>query len=49
MSGSETPSEDEQEVSKDGAVLPQIGEDSGLSAETIEQDSKKWIKRKIST
>ena len=41
MSDSETHSDDEQEVSKDDAVLPQIGEDPGLPAETLEQDSKK--------
>jgi hypothetical protein len=41
MSGSETHSEDKQEASKDDVVLPQIGEDPGLPAETLEQDSKK--------
>ncbi len=40
MSSSETHSKDAQEINKDDAVLPQIGEDPGLAADTIEQDSK---------
>jgi hypothetical protein len=41
MSSSETNSKNEQEINNDDAVLPQIGEDPGLPADTIEQDSKK--------
>ena len=40
MSSSETHSNDREKITKDDAVLPQIGEDPGLSADTIEQDSK---------
>jgi len=40
MSSSETRSNETEKITKDDAVLPQIGEDSGLSADTIEQDSK---------
>ena len=41
MGTSETHSKDADEINKDDeAVLPQIGEDPGLTAETIEQDSK---------
>jgi hypothetical protein len=40
MSNSETQSKDEEERNKDDEVLPQIGEDPGLPADTIEQDSK---------
>jgi hypothetical protein len=40
MGSSETHSKDTHEIDKDEAVLPQIGEDPGLTAETIEQDSK---------
>lgn len=40
MSSSETRSNDTEKTAKDDEVLSQIGEDSGLSADTIEQDSK---------
>jgi hypothetical protein len=40
MNNSETDSDDTEKITKDDAVLPQIGEDSGLSADTIEQDSE---------
>jgi len=40
MSNSETQSKDEEEKNKDEEVLPQIGEDPGLPADAIEQDSK---------
>jgi hypothetical protein len=40
MSSSETHSNDAEEIDKDDAVLPQIGEDPGLPADTLEQDSK---------
>ena len=38
MSNSETQAKDEEEKSNE--VLPQIGEDPGLAADAIEQDSK---------
>jgi len=40
MSSSETQANDAEETKKDEAVLSQIGEDPGLSPDTIEQDSK---------
>jgi hypothetical protein len=40
MSGSETQANNAEETKKDEAVLSQIGEDPGLSPETVEQDSK---------
>jgi len=40
MGSSEIHSKDTDEINKDEAVLPQIGEDPGLAAETLEQDSK---------
>ena len=40
MSGSETQANDAEETKKDEAVLSQIGEDPGLTPDTIEQDSK---------
>lgn len=40
MSNSETQPNDEKEKNTDDAVLPQIGEDPGLTADAIEQDSK---------
>jgi hypothetical protein len=41
MSDSENqPKDDNEEKNKDDAVLAQIGEDPGLSADAIEQDSK---------
>ena len=40
MSSSETHSKDTENITKDDEVLSQIGEDPGLSADTIEQDSK---------
>ncbi|MFL6492697.1 MAG: hypothetical protein ACJ70O_06335 [Nitrososphaera sp.] len=45
MSNSETQSKDEEERNKDDEVLPQIGEDPGLPADTIEQDSKAMSRR----
>jgi hypothetical protein len=40
MSSSETHSKNEEDVNNEDAVVAQIGEDSGLSADTMEQDSK---------
>ena len=40
MSGSETQANDAEGTKKDEAVLSQIGEDPGLTPDTIEQDSK---------
>jgi hypothetical protein len=40
MGTSETPPKDEEERNQDDEVLPQIGEDPGLPADAIEQDSK---------
>jgi hypothetical protein len=40
MSSSETHSNETEKITQDDEVLPQIGEDPGLSADTIEQDSK---------
>jgi hypothetical protein len=40
MSNSETQPKDDEEENKDDAVLAQIGEDPGLPADAIEQDSK---------
>ena len=45
MSNSETQPKDEEDKNKDGAVLPQIGEDPGLPADAIEQDSKSVVHR----
>ena len=45
MSNSETQPKDEEEKNKDDAVLPQIGEDPGLPADVIEQDSKSMAHR----
>jgi hypothetical protein len=41
MRSSETNSKKEQDINNDDEVLPQIGEDPGLPADTIEQDLKK--------
>ena len=43
MSNSETQPEDGEEKNKDDEVLPQIGEDPGLPADAIEQDSKAMV------
>jgi len=43
MSNSETQPKDEGEKNKDNEVLPQIGEDPGLPADAIEQDSKAMV------
>jgi hypothetical protein len=43
MGNSETPPNDEEEGNKDDEVLPQIGEDPGLPADAIEQDSKAMV------
>lgn len=40
LSSSETQANDAEDTKKDEAVLSQIGEDPGLSPDTIEQDSK---------
>jgi hypothetical protein len=40
MSNTETPSKDDEQENKDDVVLSQIGEDPGLPADAIEQDSK---------
>jgi hypothetical protein len=40
MSNSETQPKDEEEKNRDDVVLSQIGEDPGLPADAIEQDSK---------
>ena len=37
--------EEEQKKNSDDAVLPQIGEDPGLPADAIEQDSKSMTSR----
>ena len=42
-SNSETQPKDEEEKNKDEEVLPQIGEDPGLPADAIEQDSKAMV------
>jgi hypothetical protein len=47
MSNSETQPKNEEEKNKDNEVLPQIGEDPGLTADEIEHDSKKqWFIRR---
>jgi hypothetical protein len=43
MSNSETQPKNEEEKNKDDEVLPQIGEDPGLTADEIEQDSKAMV------
>ena len=43
MSNSETQPKDEEEKNEDNEVLPQIGEDPGLPADAIEQDSKAMV------
>jgi hypothetical protein len=43
MSNSETQPKNEEEKNKDDEVLPQIGEDPGLAADEIEQDSKAMV------
>jgi hypothetical protein len=43
MSNSQTQPKDEEEKDKNNEVLPQIGEDPGLPAEAIEQDSKAMV------
>jgi len=40
MNGSETQANDAEETKKDEAILSQIGEDPGLTPDTIEHDSK---------
>jgi hypothetical protein len=40
MSDTESKPKDEEEEENNNAVLPQIGEDPGLPADAIEQDSK---------
>jgi hypothetical protein len=40
MSNTESKPKDEEEEENNNAVLPQIGEDPGLPADAIEQDSK---------
>ena len=40
MSNSETQPKDDEQENKDDMVLSQIGEDPGLPADAIEQDSK---------
>ena len=48
MSDSENQPKDDnnnEEKNKDDAVLPQIGEDPGLPADAIEQDSKSMAHR----
>lgn len=48
MSNSETQSKEkkkEEERNSDDAVLPQIGEDPGLPADAIEQDSKSMTRK----
>jgi hypothetical protein len=46
MSNSETRPKDEEEKNRDDAVLSQIGEDPGLPADAIEQDSKSMVQGK---
>ena len=43
MDNSETQPKDEEEKNEDEEVLPQIGEDPGLTADAIEQDSKAMV------
>ena len=45
MNNSETRPKDEEEKNRDDAVLPQIGEDPGLPADAIEQDSKSMTQK----
>ena len=45
MSNTETPSKDDEQENKDDVVLSQIGEDPGLPADAIEQDSKSMAHR----
>jgi hypothetical protein len=40
MSNTETQPKDDEQENKDDMVLSQIGEDPGLPADAIEQDSK---------
>jgi hypothetical protein len=40
MSNTESKPKDEEEEENNNAVLPQIGEDPGLPADALEQDSK---------
>jgi hypothetical protein len=40
MSNTESQPKDDEQENKDDVVLPQIGEDPGLPADAIEQDSK---------
>ena len=40
MSNTESQPKDDEQENKDDAVLAQIGEDPGLPADAIEQDSK---------
>jgi hypothetical protein len=40
MSNTETQPKDDEQENKDDVVLSQIGEDPGLPADAIEQDSK---------
>lgn len=40
MSNTESKPKEEEEEENNNAVLPQIGEDPGLAADAIEQDSK---------
>ena len=40
MSNTESKPKDEEEEENNNALLPQIGEDPGLPADAIEQDSK---------
>ena len=47
MSDSETQSKDKEEKNEDDVVLPQIGEDPGLAADAIEQDSKAVAHKEI--
>jgi len=45
MSNSETQPKNEEEKNKDNEVLPQIGEDPGLTADEIEHDSKAMVRK----
>jgi hypothetical protein len=46
MGNSETQPKDDEARDKDDAVLSQIGEDPGLTADAIEQDSKATAQNK---
>jgi hypothetical protein len=47
MTNTETePTDEDEEEENNNAVLPQIGEDPGLSADVMDKDSKERIEKK---